>query len=114
MLLNFNSNREISTSEFGKMIDVDLKASFLLVKGAVERIKAQRWGRIIFVSSIAAYGAGINGCYKYFLMHPECQMFIRIVPSYTVRSIYVLTLIGPSHDPEPQQSHGVGRAALER
>ena len=27
-------------------------------------MKAQRWGRIVFVSSIAAYGAGINGCRK--------------------------------------------------
>lgn len=43
-------------------MNVNLRASFLLVKGVVEGMKAQKWGRIIFVSSIAAYGGGINGC----------------------------------------------------
>jgi 3-oxoacyl-[acyl-carrier protein] reductase len=43
---------------------VNLKASFILVKGVVEGMKAQKWGRIIFMSSIAAYGGGINGCRK--------------------------------------------------
>lgn len=44
------------------MIKVNLRASFVLVKGVVEHMKAQRWGRIVFMSSIAAYGGGINGC----------------------------------------------------
>jgi 3-oxoacyl-[acyl-carrier protein] reductase len=26
-------------------------------------MKAQKWGRIVSISSIAAYGAGINGCH---------------------------------------------------
>ena len=44
------------------MLNVNLRASFVLVKGVVEHMKAQRWGRIVFMSSIAAYGGGINGC----------------------------------------------------
>lgn len=43
---------------------MNLKASFILVKGVIEGMKAQKWGRIIFMSSIAAYGGGINGCRK--------------------------------------------------
>jgi 3-oxoacyl-[acyl-carrier protein] reductase len=60
---------DISLEEFMYMMNVNLTASFLLVKGVVEGMKAQRWGRIVFVSSIAAYGAGLNGCrmYLYFL-----------------------------------------------
>lgn len=46
------------------MITTNLRASFILVKGVVEHMKAQRWGRIVFMSSIAAYGGGINGCRK--------------------------------------------------
>lgn len=57
--------RDIQTSEFNKMIDVNLKASFLLVNFVVDGMKENVWGRIIFISSIAAYGAGINGFCKF-------------------------------------------------
>jgi 3-oxoacyl-[acyl-carrier protein] reductase len=56
--------RDIPLEEFEYTLNVNLKASFILVKGVVEGMKAQKWGRIIFVSSIAAYGGGINGCRK--------------------------------------------------
>ena len=51
------------------MIDVNLRASFLLVKGVVEGMKSQRFGRIVFISSIAGYGGGINGCRTWSLHH---------------------------------------------
>lgn len=56
---------DISLEEFDYTINVNLRASFILVKGVVEHMKAQRWGRIIFMSSIAGYGGGINGCRKF-------------------------------------------------
>jgi 3-oxoacyl-[acyl-carrier protein] reductase len=55
---------EIPLEEFEHTINVNLRATFLLVKGVVEGMRDQKWGRIIFISSIAAYGAGINGCRK--------------------------------------------------
>jgi len=54
--------RDIPLSEFEHTLNINLRASFILVKGVVEGMKAQRWGRIIFMSSIAAMGGGINGC----------------------------------------------------
>ncbi|QMW48504.1 putative secondary metabolism biosynthetic enzyme [Aspergillus flavus] len=54
---------DIPLEEFDYMLNVNLRASFVLVKGVVEHMKAQRWGRIVFMSSIAAYGGGINGCH---------------------------------------------------
>ncbi|PYI35780.1 3-ketoacyl-acyl carrier protein reductase [Aspergillus indologenus CBS 114.80] len=54
---------DIPLDEFDRMLTVNLRASFVLVKGVVERMKAQRWGRIVFMSSIAARGGGINGCH---------------------------------------------------
>jgi 3-oxoacyl-[acyl-carrier protein] reductase len=54
---------EIPLSEFEHTLNVNLRAPFLLVKGVVDGMKAQKWGRIIFVSSIAAHGGGINGCH---------------------------------------------------
>lgn len=54
---------DIPLEEFDQTIAVNLRASFLLVKGVVEGMKSKQWGRIIFISSIAAYGAGVNGCH---------------------------------------------------
>ncbi|KAL1962377.1 hypothetical protein VTN77DRAFT_9716 [Rasamsonia byssochlamydoides] len=54
---------DITLEEFDYTITVNLRASFILVKGVVEHMKAQRWGRIVFMSSIAGYGGGINGCH---------------------------------------------------
>lgn len=56
---------DIPLEEFDYTINVNLRASFILVKGVVEHMKAQRWGRIVFMSSIAGYGGGINGCREY-------------------------------------------------
>ncbi|KAK2623965.1 hypothetical protein QTJ16_006599 [Diplocarpon rosae] len=53
---------DIPLSEFEYTVNVNLRASFVLVQGVVAGMKAQRWGRIIFMSSIAAQGGGINGC----------------------------------------------------
>ncbi|KUJ18516.1 3-ketoacyl-acyl carrier protein reductase [Mollisia scopiformis] len=54
---------DIPLEEFEYTLNVNLRASFVLVKGVVEGMKAQKWGRIIFMSSIAASGGGINGCH---------------------------------------------------
>lgn len=53
---------DISLEEFDYTLNVNLRASSILIKGVVERMKEQRWGRIVFRSSIAGYGGGINGC----------------------------------------------------
>jgi len=54
---------DISLEEFDYTLTVNLRASFILSKLAVPHMKAQKWGRIIFMGSIAAYGGGINGCH---------------------------------------------------
>jgi 3-oxoacyl-[acyl-carrier protein] reductase len=56
---------DCTLEEFDYTLQVNLRASFILVKGVVERMKSQRWGRIVFMSSIAAQGGGINGCRAY-------------------------------------------------
>lgn len=60
--------RDISLEEFEYTLKINLTASFLLVKCLIEDMKAQSWGRIIFVSSIAARGTRVNGCRTYFLL----------------------------------------------
>ena len=53
--------RELNLEDFDRTLNVNLRPSFLITKGLVGPMRAQKWGRIVFVSSIAAYGGGING-----------------------------------------------------
>ncbi|KAI0882558.1 NAD(P)-binding protein [Annulohypoxylon maeteangense] len=54
---------DVSLEEFDYMININLRASFILAKLSIPHMEAQKWGRIIFVSSIAAQGGGINACH---------------------------------------------------
>lgn len=53
--------RDVTLEDFDRTLNVNLRPSFLLTKGLVGQMRAQKWGRIVFVSSIAAHGGGING-----------------------------------------------------
>jgi 3-oxoacyl-[acyl-carrier protein] reductase len=54
---------DIPISEWDHTISINLRSSFILAKYSVPHMQSQNWGRIIFMSSIAAYGGGINGCH---------------------------------------------------
>ncbi|KAB5583526.1 hypothetical protein GE09DRAFT_1050332 [Coniochaeta sp. 2T2.1] len=54
---------DISLDEFDHTLNVNLRASFILCKLAIPSMAEKKWGRVVFVSSIAAHGGGINGCH---------------------------------------------------
>ncbi|KAF2200768.1 NAD(P)-binding protein [Delitschia confertaspora ATCC 74209] len=54
---------DIDLDLFEHTLKVNLRAPFILAKGVVPGMKAQKWGRIIFISSIAGYGVGLNGAH---------------------------------------------------
>lgn len=54
---------DVSLEEFDYTLNVNLRASFILTKLSIPHMEAQEWGRIIFISSIAAQGGGINACH---------------------------------------------------
>ncbi|KAL7623911.1 hypothetical protein AAE478_005468 [Parahypoxylon ruwenzoriense] len=54
---------DVSVEEFDYTINVNLRASFILSKLSIPHMEAQGWGRIIYISSIAAQGGGINACH---------------------------------------------------
>ncbi|OTB04191.1 hypothetical protein M426DRAFT_321047 [Hypoxylon sp. CI-4A] len=58
-----NGILDVSIQEFDHTINVNLRASFILSKLSVPHMESQGWGRIIFISSIAAQGGGINACH---------------------------------------------------
>ena len=53
---------DIPLAEFDKVHNINTRSAFILCKDVVKAMKENRWGRIIFVSSIAAQGGGMNGC----------------------------------------------------
>lgn len=54
---------DIPLAEWDYTLSINLRASFILCQLAVPHMTSQHWGRIILMSSIAAYGGGINGCH---------------------------------------------------
>lgn len=54
---------DITLEEWDYTLAVNLTAAFVLSQLAVPHMKAQGWGRIIFMGSISGHGGGINGCH---------------------------------------------------
>ncbi|KAJ4420705.1 hypothetical protein N0V82_004144 [Gnomoniopsis sp. IMI 355080] len=54
---------DIPIDEFDYTLTVNLRASFILCKLSIPHMQANKWGRIVFIGSLAAYGGGINGCH---------------------------------------------------
>ncbi|WPH02174.1 Hypothetical protein R9X50_00502900 [Acrodontium crateriforme] len=54
---------DISIDEWDYTINVNLRSSFIITKLAVPHMIEKAWGRIIYISSIAAGGTSLNGCH---------------------------------------------------
>ena len=52
---------EISLEEWDETMHVNLRAAFLLAQRVVPGMRDRHWGRVIFVSSVAAFTGGIVG-----------------------------------------------------
>jgi len=54
---------DITEADWDEIIDVNLKACFLVTQAVVKIMREQRWGRIINLSSVAAHIGGIVGAH---------------------------------------------------
>jgi len=52
---------DISEADWNEMIAVNLTSAFLVTQQVLPGMRARRWGRIIFISSVAAQTGGITG-----------------------------------------------------
>ncbi len=52
---------EISEQDWDDLIDTNLKSCFLVTQAALPGMRAQHWGRIINISSVAAHVGGVVG-----------------------------------------------------
>ena len=57
---------ELSTEDFDRLLSINLRGGFLCLKAVVAGMMARRWGRIIWISSVAGkQGGGIIGTSHY-------------------------------------------------
>ncbi|KAK3112703.1 hypothetical protein LTR53_010734 [Teratosphaeriaceae sp. CCFEE 6253] len=54
---------DLALDEWDYTLTVNLRSSFILTKLAVPHMLARHWGRIVYITSIAAGGTSINGCH---------------------------------------------------
>src|SRR5215469_3601876 len=54
---------EISMQEWDETMNLNLRAAFLLAQRITPGMRDRRWGRVIFVSSVAAFTGGIVGAH---------------------------------------------------
>jgi 3-oxoacyl-[acyl-carrier protein] reductase len=56
---------DLTESEFDQTIAVNLKSAFLCTQAVLPAMRARKWGRIVNISSGAAWGAGAIGVHYY-------------------------------------------------
>ncbi|EFY84598.1 3-ketoacyl-acyl carrier protein reductase, putative [Metarhizium acridum CQMa 102] len=55
--------KDIGEQDWDEMMEVNIRSQFVVTKSCVEGMRAQEWGRVILVGSIASRGSGLNGCH---------------------------------------------------
>ena len=53
--------QEITVEDWDKVMNVNLRPAFLLAKRLVPGMREREWGRVVFVSSVAAFTGGVVG-----------------------------------------------------
>lgn len=54
---------DIGEDDWDEMMEVNARSQFVVVKACLTGMRAQSWGRVILIGSIASKGGGINGCH---------------------------------------------------
>ncbi|KAH9817471.1 hypothetical protein DFH28DRAFT_962026 [Melampsora americana] len=59
--------KEIGIQDWDDVVEVNCTSQFLLIKDSLDdligKMRIEKWGRIILISSISSKGGGINGCH---------------------------------------------------
>jgi 3-oxoacyl-[acyl-carrier protein] reductase len=52
---------EIKETDWDEILEINLKSAFLVTQAALTEMRSRHWGRIIFISSVAAQLGGVIG-----------------------------------------------------
>lgn len=54
---------DIGEDDWDEVFEVNARSQFVVTKACLPGMRAQGWGRVVLVGSIASQGGGINGCH---------------------------------------------------
>ncbi|KAM0344520.1 hypothetical protein ACHAPU_007496 [Fusarium lateritium] len=55
--------KDIEEDDWDDVMEVNARSQFVVTKACLPGMRAQNWGRVVLVGSIASTGGGINGCH---------------------------------------------------
>ncbi|KAJ4266064.1 hypothetical protein NW762_004037 [Fusarium torreyae] len=55
--------QNIGEDDWDELMEVNSRSQFVVTKSCLPGMRAQGWGRVILIGSIASNGGGINGCH---------------------------------------------------
>lgn len=54
---------DIGEDDWDEMMEINSRSQFVVTKAALAGMRAQKWGRVVLMGSIASRGSGLNGCH---------------------------------------------------
>ncbi|KAH6892447.1 short chain dehydrogenase [Thelonectria olida] len=55
--------QDIGEDDWDEMFEVNTRSQFVVTKACLSGMRAQGWGRVVLIGSIASRGGGLNGCH---------------------------------------------------
>ncbi|EQB54680.1 hypothetical protein CGLO_05457 [Colletotrichum gloeosporioides Cg-14] len=69
---------DIGEDDWDDMMEVNARSQFVVTKACLPGMRAQGWGRVVLVGSIASRGGGINGCHYAATKGALCSMGLNL------------------------------------
>ncbi|KAK1982286.1 hypothetical protein LZ30DRAFT_590827, partial [Colletotrichum cereale] len=69
---------DIGEDDWDEMMEVNSRSQFVVTKACLPGMRAQGWGRVVLVGSIASRGGGINGCHYAATKGALCSMGLNL------------------------------------
>lgn len=72
---------EVEEDDWDDVLEVNARSQFVVIKACLPEMRAQAWGRVVLIGSIAGHGGGINGCH-----YAASKGALRLVPCHACLS----------------------------
>ncbi|TQN72632.1 3-oxoacyl-[acyl-carrier-protein] reductase FabG, partial [Colletotrichum shisoi] len=69
---------DIGEDDWDEMMEVNARSQFVVTKACLPGMRAQQWGRVVLIGSIASRGGGINGCHYAATKGALCSMGLNL------------------------------------